>query len=436
MGSVSAHDVTVKFTNRDAWTYSGYIQLFNKHFNPDMSINSNPGLIGTYCQDEWWAGHDATYTVNFDDNVKKIFIHNSGVANGLCVLINLTVIDFDRIDVDTDYDADETIKMTVRINNCMYSHQSKGYWNHPFVPANFTYPIDIKSDSVLSLNTNDVVSVGDKLNGVVKLVNNSSNLGIAGADLNVTVKKGSELIHSKILSTNDNGILDLSDLDYNFTKDGTYNLSITYNGDDKYSSSNVEKNIMAHKWVSSLSLNTNDVVSVGDKLNGVVKLVNNSSNLGIAGADLNVMINDGSTTFNGALSTDSLGVIDLDKLGYTFTKDGKCNLSVTYNGDNYYESSSVSKNLVVYPLPVPFNGTFHLDNPDGYYNIHLNNSRGSVLDDSVVLYNMSEALNGYVIKGNLSTRNAEANIVNNILTIKWNVPAGKFGYVTMFVKKG
>ncbi|MDR2544711.1 MAG: hypothetical protein LBD03_04055 [Methanobrevibacter sp.] len=270
------------------------------------------------------------------------------------------------------------------------------------------------------------------------MLNKSSGLGIAGADLRVSV--GGR--NGYLVRTDDSGCVNLSDplynINYFFYNAGEYNLTINYEGDDFYTPSIFVKSIRVNRFDFQLSVNSiNDVVSVGDKLSGVVKLVNKSSGLGVAGADLNVSFKvlKGGLSYSKVLSTNSDGGIDLSNLDYNFTVDGKYNLSVTYNGDNYYESSNISKMFAVHPLPVPFNGTFHPFGDDkGHYNVLLDNSRGSVLDDSVVLYNMSEALNEWIIDGILF-RNAKAKIDDNILTINWNVSKGVNGYVNIYVKK-
>jgi 5-hydroxyisourate hydrolase-like protein (transthyretin family) len=234
-----------------------------------------------------------------------------------------------------------------------------------------------KFDSKLSVNISDVVSVGDKLSGVVRLVNKSSGLGIAGADLNVSI--GGR--NSYVVRTDDSGCVNLSDplsnINYFFFNDGKYDLTIGYDGNDYFNPTGYLGSIKVSRLsFTQLSVNNiSDVVGVGDKLGGVVRLVNKSSGLGIAGADLNVSLNvlNGGLNYSKVLSTNSDGGIDLSYLAYNFTVDGKYNLSVVYNGDNYYESASISKMLIcVSGSIVPrFNGTFHPDNPYGYYNVHV-----------------------------------------------------------------
>jgi 5-hydroxyisourate hydrolase-like protein (transthyretin family) len=296
-----------------------------------------------------------------------------------------------------------------------------------------------KSSGILKVNPTPTILTMNPVNGLIDSVvdltaclnDNVSNIPIGGKSIDFVVDGVN--VGSNI--TNDDGV---AVYHYRITESkGDHLINGIFKGDYEYNASRANSTLRVNRFDSQINVNSSDVVSVGDKLSGVVRLLNKSSGLGIVGADLNVSLKalkDG-LDYSKVLSTNSDGGIDLSDLDYNFTKDGKYNLSVTYNGDNYYESSNISKMLVVHPLPVPFNGTFHpFGDGNGYYNVLLDNSRGYVLDDSVVLYNMGEALNGWIIDG-IGCRNAKAEIDGNILTINWNVSEGYYGYVDIFVKK-
>ncbi|MDR1820762.1 MAG: hypothetical protein LBR15_11020 [Methanobrevibacter sp.] len=289
-----------------------------------------------------------------------------------------------------------------------------------------------ENDTVINITCPDLFNVSDNLTGTAKL-RTSSGVLLGDKDLNVIVTDSDGSNFNKTLKTDSSGEVDLSNLGYVFNSAGDYVLNFSFAGDGEYNPCSVNRILKVNKSDTVIGLSCPDLFNVSSVLTGLVKL-RTYSGVSVGNADLNVSVTgpDGSS-FNKTLKTGSDGVVDLSALVYNFTVAGKYNLSVTYSGDNYYGSCSFTKEgLVVYPFPVPFNGTFNFK---GYSKILLDNSHGSVFNDSVVLYNMSDALNGYVLDGDVLNYNAKARIVDSILTINWNVPVGEFGYVIVFVKK-
>lgn len=112
---------------------------------------------------------------------------------------------------------------------------------------------------------------------------------------------------------------------------------------------------------SNITFNTPSSFTTGDKLTGTTTL-NDKECVGIANVELELSM-DNTTSWR--YETDVNGVVDLNKLDYTFNTPGTYTLTVNYFGNESYNPSTNSKNITVNPQPTPTSTVLTLKTVDG-----------------------------------------------------------------------
>ncbi len=119
---------------------------------------------------------------------------------------------------------------------------------------------------------------------------------------------------------------------YTVTTEGTNSVTVTYNGDDKYTSASDSTTFTSSKTETELTVDPIADANVGDNVTVSGTLTDTEGNP-IANQNVTINVNGNTTT----VPTDNNGNYNYN---YTVTKDGTNNVTVTYNGDDKYTSST------------------------------------------------------------------------------------------------
>ena len=206
--------------------------------------------------------------------------------------------------------------------------------NSNYNPSNATVNVIIKKLGT-SISASDVSVVYGDVNG--KLVATLSDINgnpIAGADVSVILNNA-----EYSLTTGSNGQVSVSTSDLTA---GSYVARITYDGDNKYEPSSATVSVVVKKLGTSIFASDVSVV-YGNVTGELVATLTDVDGNPIGGADVSVILNNAeyslTTGSNGQVSV-STG--DLAAEYYV--------ARITYDGDNNYNHSSVSVNVVVKKL--------------------------------------------------------------------------------------
>jgi hypothetical protein len=201
-----------------------------------------------------------------------------------------------------------------------------------------------------------LLKVGDKLSGFIKLVDKINNVGVSNENLKLTV---SSVVYDNV-KTDDNGIYNLSNLDYVFKTPGISAIGVMYGGNEMYNPCYAAYDLTIK---DKTNIGLDDVKAsyrLGDNLSGIINLTRGDG-VGFIGA-LNISINNES--FN--VITNDSGEFNLSELNYMFNNNGDFNLTVNYEGYSLYAPSNNSKMLKVVrftpPVPPIPNPTPHTPN--------------------------------------------------------------------------
>jgi len=122
-------------------------------------------------------------------------------------------------------------------------------------------------------------------------------------------------------------------------KVGTNNITVSYNGNNYYESSNVSFTVNVTKRQSKVILNDIPSINSGNNVT-VAGTVTDDDGTAISAAQVKITINGSSKT----LRTDDNGVFTYT---YPMNKVGTNNITVIYKGSNTYETAQTSTTVEV-----------------------------------------------------------------------------------------
>ncbi len=121
---------------------------------------------------------------------------------------------------------------------------------------------------------------------------------------------------------------------YIMNNEGTNNITVLFNGNSNFEACELTTTVEVSKVQTRLSLNDIETLTKGDSVVITGKVTDEMGNAVVGGA-VKILINGSPKT----LRTDSRGVFTHS---YVMNKVGTNNITVLYNGNNYYEASNVS----------------------------------------------------------------------------------------------
>ena len=332
---------------------------------PSLNINKFITLNITSTVDCLENNHKAKVNVNFYTNENQLYS-------------NLPIIDLNIIPINGITTAN-TIKSNSQIIYTLTAFEDGTLtinYNDFTSTKSFEF---LKSNPNLSLTTEDVM-VGEDVVIKVNLPNDCEG--------NLTVNVGN------ISKTNN---VNIPVFIFSYLKAGTYDINITYSGDNKYASKNLTDNVNVDKYASTTMLNISEV-NVGEEV--ILTITTTDTSTGTIALSINN-------------STQTL-TLNNSKASYTIKniKRGDYLISAHYNGDEKYLASSDSRFIEVDNL----NATMKITTQNIVYGdtevikVNLNDDATgevSVTVDGVT--NTSKVING---KAEISFSNLNAGFKN------------------------
>ena len=289
------HNITAKYTDSN----NDYVNSSdNSSFNvrkKEITVNANNLIISYH-----------------DNEILNILIKNGDEVLGN-LNVNLTV---NNITTVKKTNSEGLITIDLSEYEC-------GVHNIT-VSVNDTHYIGEKNIQITvnRINPNITVKTSNITVGEDVVLNISLNNDATG---NITVKINNKTYNKNL--SNGNAILKISNL-----TSGIHNISITYNGDNNYKTSNISTAVTVNKKTSLITVTANNI-TYGDDL------IVNISVGGEAGGNITCMINN--HTYSLKL-TDGLSLLNISNLSA-----GPYDISITYNGDENYNTNSTQVNVNV-----------------------------------------------------------------------------------------
>ena len=309
--SVGNHTVNVTYSGDERYAGKNSSEKFGVDINSNypLDVKVTPAPYGNDTVIDVTGPAGTNVTVNIDGVNHTVTVDESG--KGQRVLNNLTA---GKHDITVKYDGDE---------------------NHTAKTDSTSFTIDKVEPGVQEFNVTSPVDVGQPVNVTVKLP--------ADATGTITVNVNGTKYTADVV----NGVANISipKLD-----DGTYDINITYSGDDNYDPITVTKPVSVEK------VNPPITASVGDATLG-------------GNVQVNVTVPDDAT------GTVTIKIGDIEKtvavtggLNNIIIPDvpvGDYEVEVTYNGDNKYAANTTKDSLKVSPKNTTADDVRIIDNGDG-----------------------------------------------------------------------
>lgn len=203
--------------------------------------------------------------------------------------------------------------------------------NSNFEACELTTTVEVKKvQTKLTLNNIQTLTKGDTVVITGKVTDEAGDAIVGGA-VKILIN-GSP----KTLRTDLNGVFTHS---YVMNKVGTNNITVSYNGNNYYESSNVSFTVNVTKRQSKVILNDIPSINSGNNVT-VAGTVTDDDGTAISAAQVKITINGSSKT----LRTDDNGVFTYT---YPMNKVGTNNITVIYKGSNTYETAQTSTTVEV-----------------------------------------------------------------------------------------
>ncbi|MDR1820718.1 MAG: hypothetical protein LBR15_10800 [Methanobrevibacter sp.] len=266
LGRVKNSDVLVNISGAESDSFT--IKTDN---NGDFSTEYKPKNYGNHTINLTYNGDNSRnpssisttikiqgIPTNINCNVPDIFNVNDYLSGTLNLTSNNILIPDTNLNV-TVTNPEGLVNTTIVKNNgssvdlsqLKYKFNTKGNYkleityngDDTYEPSTY-----LKNVKVNGLSTSiggivpDIFNANDSLSGMLNLTNNNIFIPDTQCSVNITKPDGSD--YSKIMKTDEYGGLDLSQLDYNFSDSGYYNLTVNYQGDTVYDSSNFNKRVI------------------------------------------------------------------------------------------------------------------------------------------------------------------------------------------------
>ena len=389
----------VNFTNNKAdksgallTVHEGDVTITNSNFTSNYATNTSAtirilldGLVNiednTFTSN--WVGSEDGYVFTLTENTKinnNVFINNTdntrdmlfdilaGEVKGNVYIDNYLEdsfnTTFNNVTVDSDYtksvllDLRDVYNDTIRNGTIqiLVNGQQKYSYNVKDGKSDITIKFADLKDGKNEI-TVKYVTLSKHYQNMTKEFSITADKSMLNTKINVTattpVKVGDDVtIKGVLVDENDNAIseatvtIKINNKEYNVTTDnngkftktivssvvGTNNVTVSYAGSDSYNSSTNKTTFKVEKLGTKLSLDKISDSKVGDGINIKGKLVD-ENNKAIANQTVTINVNGKDYT----VTTDNDGTYTK-----TLTADtsGKNNVSVSYNGNSNYTSSS------------------------------------------------------------------------------------------------